>query len=89
MWYCIHLVYDELNSLTTVWITIQDIDEATRVAISRVSNLIRVLAAHYIPLDDITIMEAYAWLVEQECSVKDVVLLDEVAEALVSAVMSS
>jgi len=63
-----------------------DIDDATRAAISRVSNLIRVLAAHFVPMNDTVLVEAYEWAVEQEYSVKDLLLREDVAEALVLAV---
>lgn len=63
----------------------QDIDDATRIAIARVSNIIRVLAAHYTPLTDTVLLEAYEWAVEQECDVKDL-LQDDVGSALVAAV---
>ncbi|KAI1795784.1 exosome complex exonuclease rrp4 [Ganoderma leucocontextum] len=59
-----------------------DIDDATRAAISRVSNIIKVLASHFIPLTDVVLLEAYEWAIEQESSVKDL-MLDEVGENLV------
>lgn len=60
----------------------QDIDDATRAAISRVSNIIKVLASHFIPLTDVVLLEAYEWAIEQENTVKDL-LLDEVGENLI------
>lgn len=63
----------------------KDIDDATRTAISRVSNVIRVLAAHFVPLSDTLLVEAYEWAVEQECGVKDF-LQEDVSEALIAAV---
>ncbi len=63
----------------------QDIDEPTRAAIARVSNLISILAAHFIPLSDKLLIEAYDWAVEQDCGIKDF-LQEDVAEALVVAV---
>lgn len=63
----------------------QDIDDATRTAISRVSNIIRVLAAHYHPLTDAVLLEAYEWAVEQECGVKDL-LQEDVGPAMIAAV---
>ena len=66
----------------------QDIDAATRTAIARVSNIIRVLAAHFTPLTDAVLLEAYEWAVEQEFAVKDL-LLDDVGAALVAAVGSN
>lgn len=65
--------------------TLQQIDDATRTAIARVSNIIRVLAAHFTPLSDTVLLEAYEWAVEQECDVKDL-LQDEVGAALVAAI---
>ena len=65
---------------------VQVIDDATRAAISRVSNIIRVLAAHFVPLTDAILLEAYEWAVEQESSgVKDM-LNDEVAESMVASI---
>ncbi|KAI0344704.1 exosome complex exonuclease rrp4 [Trametopsis cervina] len=63
------------------------IDEATRTAISRVTNIIRVLAAHFIPLTDTLLLEAYAWAVEQEIPVKDI-LHDDIGAALVASMNS-
>ncbi|TDL24006.1 hypothetical protein BD410DRAFT_767891 [Rickenella mellea] len=60
------------------------IEDATRTAISRVCNIIRVLATHYVPLSDTLLVEAYEWAVEQEYGVKDY-MQDETADALVSA----
>ncbi len=62
----------------------QTIDDATRVAISRVSNIIRVLTAHFVPLSDTILLEAYEWVVEQESDVRDV-LSDELGENLVAS----
>ena len=64
---------------------VQDIDGATRAAIARVSNIIRVLAAYFVPMTDVILVEAYEWVVEQNCSVKDL-LREDVAEALIAAV---
>lgn len=66
---------------------LQDIDDATRTAISRVTNIIQVLAAHFTPLSDVTLLEAYEWAVEQELNVKDL-LLDDVGDALVASLGS-
>lgn len=65
----------------------QDIDDATRTAIVRVGNIIRVLAIYFVPLTDTVLAEAYEWAIEQgsEYGVKDL-LKDDVAEALVLAV---
>ncbi|EMD34015.1 hypothetical protein CERSUDRAFT_86778 [Gelatoporia subvermispora B] len=61
-----------------------DIDDATRAAISRVCNIIRILAAQFVPLTDVTLLEAYDWVVEQEGDVKDL-LQGDFGEALVTA----
>jgi exosome complex component RRP4 len=63
----------------------QDIDDATRTAIARVSNIIRVLASRSVPITDTVVLEAYEWAVEQDSDVKDL-LLGEVADALIAAV---
>jgi len=64
---------------------LQDIDDATRTAIARVSNIIRVLASRSLPITDTTILEAYEWAVEQDSDVKDL-LLEDVADAMIAAV---
>jgi len=64
------------------------IDDATRAAISRVSNIIKVLAGHFVPLSDTTLLEAYEWVVECECSVKDI-LQQDIADALITSISSS
>jgi len=61
------------------------IDSATRLAISRVANIIRVLAANFVPLTDALLLESYEWAIEQEGDAKDL-LLDDVGEALVQAI---
>ncbi|EPT00972.1 hypothetical protein FOMPIDRAFT_1023524 [Fomitopsis schrenkii] len=53
-----------------------DIDDATRLAVSRVSNIIRILAAHFIPLTDTLLLDAYEWAVEQEGDVKELLQAD-------------
>ncbi|KAI0665175.1 exosome complex exonuclease rrp4 [Cubamyces menziesii] len=60
------------------------IDDATRIAVSRVSNIIKVLAAHFVPLTDTILLEAYEWVVEQEGNVKDL-LSDEFGETMVAS----
>ena len=65
--------------------SLQDIDDATRTAIARVSNIIRVLASRSVPITDTIVLEAYEWAVEQDSDVKDL-LLGDVADALISAV---
>ena len=49
------------------------------------SNIIRILAAHFVPLTDAVLLEAYEWAVEQESAVKDV-LNDEYAENMVACI---
>lgn len=51
------------------------------------SNIIRVLSRHNIPLTDTLLNEAYDWAVEQEADVKDL-LTEEIGEAMVLAVTS-
>ena len=63
----------------------QAIDDATRLAISRVTNIIRVFAAHFVPLTDALLVEAYGWAVEQDGDAKSL-MQDEVSEALVVAI---
>ncbi|GJJ11153.1 hypothetical protein Clacol_005384 [Clathrus columnatus] len=63
------------------------IDTATRIAIARVTNIIRILARFFIPITDSILIGAYEWVLDQECDVKDL-LQDENAEALVTAIMS-
>ncbi|KAA1468912.1 hypothetical protein DENSPDRAFT_772098 [Dentipellis sp. KUC8613] len=62
-----------------------EIDEATRTAISRVTNIIRVLAAHSIPLTDTLLLEAYEWAIEADVDLKDL-LQEDIGDALVAAV---
>ncbi|KAF9460557.1 hypothetical protein BDZ94DRAFT_1324024 [Collybia nuda] len=61
------------------------IDELTRVAISRVTNIIRVLASHFVPLTDTLLLEAYEWAVDQEDGAKDL-LQDDVGDLLVAMI---
>jgi len=61
------------------------IDNATRMAISRVANIIRVLAAHFVPLTDAILVESYEWVIEYEGHPKDL-LLDDVGDTLVHAI---
>ncbi|KAF8836832.1 hypothetical protein BDN67DRAFT_973681 [Paxillus ammoniavirescens] len=65
-----------------------DIDAATRSAISRVSNIIRILSDHFVPLTDTLLLEAYDMVIEREVDTKDLVLGD-VGDALVAAVGSA
>ena len=65
----------------------QDIDEPTRGAIARVANIIHVLAAHFVPLTDTILLEAYEWSVEQEEADKGL-FQEDIAEALVASLHS-
>jgi hypothetical protein len=67
-----------------LFVPAQPIDGATRTAIARVSNVIRALARHFVPITDTLLVEAYEWALDQECDVKDL-LQEETAEALVAA----
>lgn len=62
-----------------------EVDGPTRIAISRVSNIIRVLAGHFVPLTDTLFLEAYNWLIEQEVNIKDLILGD-FGDAMVAAI---
>lgn len=64
------------------------IDDSTRVAISRVTNIIRVLASHFIPLTDTLLLEAYEWAVDQEGGAGDL-LHGGLADALVAIITTS
>lgn len=65
--------------------SLKDIDVPTRTAIARISNIIRLLADHFIPLTDTRLLEAYNWVIEQEVDTKDLVHGD-VGDALVAVV---
>jgi exosome complex component RRP4 len=65
-----------------------DINDSTRHAIARVSNVIRVLASHFVPLTDTRIAEAYEWSVENESESKNL-LQQDVAETLVAVVTAA
>jgi len=64
-----------------------DIDDTTRAAISRVTNIIRVLASHFVPLTDMLLIEAYDWAVDQEGGVKDL-LSEDFGDGLVTSLAS-
>ncbi|KIY52970.1 hypothetical protein FISHEDRAFT_34305 [Fistulina hepatica ATCC 64428] len=64
---------------------IQHIDHSTRAAISRVSNIIRILAAHFIPITDSVTLDAYEWSVERGLDVKALLQYD-IGEALAAFV---
>jgi len=61
------------------------IDSATRSAISRVSNIITILARHNVPLTDSILNEAYDWAIEQGVTVTEI-LTEDVGEAMVLSV---
>ncbi|KAG8704839.1 exosome non-catalytic core subunit rrp4 [Ceratobasidium sp. 395] len=61
------------------------IDTTTSRAIARVSNVIRVLARHHIPLTDHLIEQAYEWVIDQSIGIIDI-LSEEIAESLVASV---
>ncbi|KAG9104238.1 exosome non-catalytic core subunit rrp4 [Ceratobasidium sp. 370] len=61
------------------------IDTTTSRAIARVSNVIRVLARHHIPLTDHLIEQTYEWVIDQNMEIIDI-LSEEVAELLVASV---
>ncbi|KZT21199.1 exosome complex exonuclease rrp4 [Neolentinus lepideus HHB14362 ss-1] len=65
-----------------------DIDDATRNAISRVANIIRVLAAHFVPLTDTILLEAYEWVMDQEIGTREI-LLEETSDFFVAAMTGS
>ncbi|KAJ7204756.1 exosome complex exonuclease rrp4 [Mycena pura] len=61
------------------------IDNSTRTAISRVTNIIRVLASHFVPLTDTLLLEAYEWTVENDTDAKGL-LTEDVGDALVASI---
>jgi exosome complex component RRP4 len=63
----------------------QEIDVSTRSAISRVSNIICILASHAVPLTDTILLEAYDWTMEQEGGVYEL-HQEDFGAALVAAV---
>lgn len=73
------------DSHTRVLNILQAIDAPTRMAVSRVTNLIKVLASHFVPLSDVILLEAYEWAVENDVEVKDLTQPD-VCEALIATV---
>ena len=56
-------------------------------AISRVTNLITVLASYSIPLSDMILLDAYDWSLEQDGDVKDL-LHEDVGDALVATLLA-
>ncbi|KAG2067760.1 hypothetical protein BDR04DRAFT_1080190 [Suillus decipiens] len=77
-------VYSNQNDASEMLSARSDIDNATRAAISRVSNIIRVFADHFVPLTDTLLLEAYEWVIEQEGDAKHL-LLGDAGDALVAA----
>ncbi|KAF7360498.1 Exosome complex component rrp4 [Mycena venus] len=61
------------------------IDDSTRTAISRVANIIQVLASHFVPLTDTLLLEAYEWTVENDTDAKGL-LSEDVGDALVATI---
>ena len=49
---------------------------------SRVTNVIKVLASHFVSLSDVIQLEAYEWAVEKDVEVKDLTQPD-ICEALI------
>lgn len=76
------MIYESFRSTLTFS---KGIDAPTRMAISRVTNLIKVLASHFVPLSDVILLEAYEWAVENDVEVKDLTQT-EVCEALILTV---
>jgi len=61
------------------------IDAPTRMAISRVTNLIKALASYFVPISDVILLEAYEWAVENDVEIKDLTQPD-ICEALIVTV---
>ena len=59
---------------------VQIIDAVTRSAIACVSNMICVLAQHFVLITDTILIEVYEWAMDQECDMWDL-LHDEMAKA--------
>ncbi|KAJ3511237.1 hypothetical protein NLJ89_g4216 [Agrocybe chaxingu] len=62
-----------------------NIDVSTRTAISRVTNIVRILASHFVPLTDALLLEAYEWTVEHEAEATST-LQEDFGDALVASV---
>lgn len=77
----IHLHFSSISNT----ILSQRIDQSTRTAISRVTNIIRVLASHFIPLTDTLLLEAYEWTVDQEGGAGHL-LQEDVGDMLVATI---
>jgi len=50
-----------------------------------VTNIIQVLASHFVPLTDTILLEAYEWTVEHEGAVADL-LKEDFGDALVASI---
>jgi len=81
-------IYSLRNYWPTDWqLFCQEIDESTRAAISRVTQIIRILTSRFIPLSDTLLLEAYEWTVEHGHDVKDL-LNQDFGDALVASITS-
>jgi exosome complex component RRP4 len=77
---CIHSVFTR----PSLKLSMKPIDGPTRVAITRVTNIIRTLATHFVPLTDVLLLDAYEWVVDnQDSSIG--VLSEESTDALLAA----
>jgi exosome complex component RRP4 len=52
-----------------------------------VTNIIRVLASHFVPLTDTVLLEAYEWTIEHEENVTDL-QKEDFGDALVASISS-
>ncbi|KIM33967.1 hypothetical protein M408DRAFT_59755 [Serendipita vermifera MAFF 305830] len=64
------------------------IDATTRMAIVRVSNIIKIMARYYYPISDIVLNQAYDWIVENDYELKDL-LNEDIGEALIAAMSTT
>lgn len=64
---------------------VKDIDDSTRTAISRVTNIIRALASRFVPLTDTLLLEAYNWTVDHEVGTKEL-LSEDSSHALATSI---
>lgn len=75
-----------LNYLRSSWTSmVKDIDDSTRTAISRVTNIIRALASRFVPLTDTLLLEAYNWTVDHEVGTKEL-LSEDSSHALATSI---
>ncbi|KAF9522421.1 exosome complex exonuclease rrp4 [Crepidotus variabilis] len=65
-----------------------EIDIPTRSAISRVTSIIHILRAHFIPLTDTLLLETYEWTIEHENHTTDL-LQQDFGEAMVAYISST